>query len=422
MRTNTPGRYWKAYVTVSLFFLIIVMVIAICTRLWVLTAIPIGFLFGFFLQKGGLCGSSAFSEILLMKDLKKAWGIWVCIVTGMAGFALLDLLGWVVLNPKPFIWANYAIGGLLFGIGMVLAGGCVSGCLFKAGTGNLNSIVAIPGIALGVSLVEHGPLQPLFNSLKTLVIKAPDGGSVTIASLTGLPVWIIALIFVVLTLAFSFRLRRKHPKSGDAYSIKNKIRAKSWKPWQAGLLIGLLGIAAYLSSAASGRNYPLGVTHGVMHTQLLITDHNLNHVYQKKPAAAKVEVQAVDGSKTQPVSPKEPAAAPPGKKVSWWLILLVSSLVLGSWVSGRLSGEARLLSKPPQQVITALFGGFLVGIGAALAKGCVIGNIISGWALLSMGTVLFGVVVVLSNWLTTYFYLMGGTIPELVVWFRRSRR
>jgi hypothetical protein len=38
----------------------------------------------------------------------------------------------------------------------------------------------------------------------------------------------------------------------------------------------------------------------------------------------------------------------------------------------------------------------------------VIGNILSGWALLSVGTILFGVVVVLANWLTTWLYLMGA--------------
>jgi uncharacterized membrane protein YedE/YeeE len=420
MTSNTVEKNWLAYVTASLIFLISVTVVAISTNLWVLTAIPIGFLFGFFLQKGNLCGSSAFSEVLLMKDWKKVWGLWICIVTGMAGFAVLDLLGWVVLNPKPFIWGNYVIGGLVFGVGMVLSGGCVSGCLFKAGTGNLNSIVAILGIALGVSSVEYGPLYSVYEGLKTMIIKAPDGGPVTVASLTGLPFWVIAFVIVVLTLVYIFIRSRKNPKSEGAFSIKNKILAKSWKPWQAGLLIGLLGCFAYLSSAASGRNYPLGVTHGVMHVQLLMTDNHLNHVYQKKPALTKMELPAITESKTQAISPKTSTTTPPGKKVSWWLIALVSSLVLGSWVSGRLSGEARLISKPPQQVITALFGGFLVGIGAALATGCVIGNITSGWALLSVGTFLFGVVVVLSNWITTYFYLMNGTIRELVHWSRQS--
>jgi len=38
----------------------------------------------------------------------------------------------------------------------------------------------------------------------------------------------------------------------------------------------------------------------------------------------------------------------------------------------------------------------------------VVGNIMSGWALMSVGTMIFGIVVVLVNWLTTYLYMMGG--------------
>ncbi|GAF73045.1 unnamed protein product, partial [marine sediment metagenome] len=139
--------------------------------------------------------------------------------------------------------------------------------------------------------------------------------------------------------------------------------------------------------------------------------HNLSHVYKKKPAPPKGDTMAPAEAKQQANSAKaSPAATPSGKKVSWWLIALVTSLVMGSWVSGRLSGEARLLPKPPEQILIAFFGGLLVGSGAAFATGCVIGNIMSGWALMSVGTILFGVVAVLSNWITTYFYLMGGSL------------
>jgi uncharacterized membrane protein YedE/YeeE len=269
------------------------------------------------------------------------------------------------------------------------------------------------GIALGVAIVEYGPLQSIYSGLKTLVIKTSDGGPVTMVSLTGMPFWVIALIILILTLLYSVWLRKKRVTSENDTSIKNKILAKSWKPWQAGLVIGLLGSAAYLSSDASGRNYPLGVTHGVLHAQLLITDNNLNHVYKKKVVLTKDNIKPDAGLKGKEETPKVSSATVVNKKVSWWLIALVSSLVLGSWVSGRLSGEARLLPKPPQQVLIALLGGFLVGVGAALARGCVVGNIMSGWALMSIGTVLFGVVVILANWITTYFYMMGGTLSEL---------
>ena len=391
---------WKPYTLISLSAIIILTALAAYYHLWVLTAIPIGFLFGFFLQKGDLCGASAFSEVLLLKDWRKTWGLWVCIIAGMAGFAVLDLLGWVVLNPKPFLWANYLLGGILFGIGMVLAGGCISGSLYKAGIGHINSIVALVGIPIGIALVEYGPLSRLNGTLKTYVWKASDGGPVTLSSLTGVPFWAVAVILILATIFLAI-IKRSRPKSAlpensGGISLIRAVITKSWKPWQAGLLIGILGSAAYLSSAASGRNYPLGVTHGVVHAQLLATDSNLNFVYQRpNPSAA-------------PTAPVPEQAAKPGKKVSLWLITVVVSLVVGGWVAARLSGQARFISKPPEQIFVALIGSILTGAGAAIATGCVVGNIMSGIALASVGMVFFTIIVVLANWATTYLYLMGG--------------
>ena len=102
---NNPKN--KAYALVSLTGIAVILILASITRLWVLTAVPIGFLFGFFLQKGDLCGSSAFSEVIMMKDRRKVFGLWIIIVVGMAGIAVLDVLGWITLNPKPFIYLNY---------------------------------------------------------------------------------------------------------------------------------------------------------------------------------------------------------------------------------------------------------------------------------------------------------------------------
>jgi uncharacterized membrane protein YedE/YeeE len=392
---------WKSYVFTCLAVIVVIIVLSAYFHLPVLTAIPIGFLFGFFLQKGDLCGASAFSEVLLLKSWKKTWGLWVCIVTGMAGFAILDLLGLITLNPKPFQWANILIGGILFGIGMVLSGGCISGTLYKAGIGHINSIVALVGIPIGIALVEYGPFSRLNENLRTNVLKASDSGPVTLSSLTGLPFWAVTAILILMTLIIAW-LKRSNKNSSiqsgtGRTSMMKASMTKSWKPWQAGLLIGILGSAAYLSSAASGRNYPLGVTHGVLHTQMLLTESNLNVVFEKPNPAA----SATTPSQGQPVSPE--------KKVSLWLIFLVVSLVIGSWVSARLSGQARFIPKPPEQIFIALIGSILAGAGAAVAKGCVVGNIMSGVALASIGMVLFTIVVILANWGTTYFYLMGGS-------------
>jgi uncharacterized membrane protein YedE/YeeE len=400
--TQEHASGWKWGAWIGILAIVVCLIVAAWSRVWVLTAVPIGFLFGFFLQKGDLCGASAFSEVLVMKDRRKLAGLWILIVVAMAGFAILELLGWVKLSPKPFLYLNYIVGGVLFGVGMVLAGGCISGCLYKAATGNLNSIVALLTIPAGVMMVEFGPLHSMQTALMRFVIRSEDGGPVTLSTVTGLPYTALASIFAVATLALVILNNRRRPASKRQVSkdpLLKRVLVRPWKPWASGLAIGLLMVPAYLSSAASGRNYPLGITHGVMQAELLLIDQGFAHSWKPAPPAS-----------TAPAPPAIPAK--PAKPVSWWLVLLCAALPLGAWVSARLNGSARLLPKPPDEILFALLGGFLTGVGAAVATGCVVGNIMSGWALMSVGMILFGLVTIVSNWLMTYIYLMGGQLAR----------
>jgi len=383
---------------------------AMITKRWVWTAVPVGQLFGFFLQKGDLCGASAFSEVLLMRDGRKVFGLWIAIVVSMVAFAAATAAGLVTIAPKPLLWINYALGGLIFGVGTVLAGGCISGCLYKSAMGNLNSIAALLTIPAGIAFVEHGPLTKLNGMMKTVKSASAGGGPVTLSSLTGIPFWGWALIFTLLTGALIvFRKKREssqtktEPRIPRGAGLKQFL-VRPWKPWQAGLAIGLLAVFTLLSSASSGRNYPIGVTHGVLHLQELITDNNLLHVFG--PAAAPAGAVAASA----------PSAG--AKKITWWLVLIVAGLFMGALAGAGLSGRIRFEPKPPGQVLTAALGGFLVGVGAGFASGCVVGNIISGWALMSVGMFLFGFAVILGNWLATYFYFMNGTLAEMPATFR----
>ena len=230
----------------------------------------------------------------MMKDWCKLGGIWIVIVTSMIGFTLLSELGLISLNPKPLIWANYIVGGTLFGIGIVLAGGCVSGCLFKTGQGNINSMAGLIGIPLGVCAVAYGPLHSFAKGLKQYNVKAVDGGSVTLSTVTHLPYWLLAIIITAFTLVIALVIKRRRKVSNstsfkhDDKPVFQRILTGRWKPWQAGIAIGILACFAYLSSASSGRNYPLGVTHGVMDVQVLVTDYPLKHIWQPKNRQAEV--------------------------------------------------------------------------------------------------------------------------------------
>jgi hypothetical protein len=259
-------------------------------------------------------------------------------------------------------------------------------------------------------LVWYGPLKNLNDYLLSFVIKSDAGKAVSLYSVTGLPYWALALIFAIPTLAYSLAYLKKNKKRNIGVGSRSfsNIFTKPWKPWQAGIAIGILAAFGYLSSVSTGRNYPIGITHGVAHTYLLISDLNIEHNFgiQKRIQPA---ISPVKGAKLPAISAAKPVE-PQKKVIIWWAILIDLGLVTGAFISGKMSGQAMLLPKPPEQTIVAILGGLLIGIGAAIGTGCVIGNILSGWALMSVGMFIFGFTVLIFNWITTYLYLMGGTI------------
>lgn len=66
------------------------------------------------------------TEVHLFRDGCKLAGLRVAIVVSMVGFAVIERLGWVVLKPKPLLWASWIVGGAIFVAGTVLAGGCIA--------------------------------------------------------------------------------------------------------------------------------------------------------------------------------------------------------------------------------------------------------------------------------------------------------
>ena len=377
----------------------VVAIIAVVTKLWFLTAVPIGFLFGFFLQKGDLCGASAFSEVILLRDRRKLFGLWVAIVTAMAGFSMLELTGWVPLWVKPTYWLAAIVGGVLFGIGMVLAGGCISGCLYKGAAGNLNSIMALLTIPVGLVIAVYGPLSGFRKTLESDAIYNAQMENPSLPAATHMPMWQWALVFAALTIAgvVVARFRKKEavrkPRIEHDGFLKRAL-LRPWKPWVSGMLIGLLAFAGYLSSSASGRDYTLCVVTGVLSTEVLAFESEPIHIFKPLTWEQEEALDGIDG--------------PPGKPVYWWLVLFVAATIPGSLVSAKLSGQAKLLPKPPEQLLTALVGGLLSGLGVGLAGGCVIGNIVMGLAHFSLGMLIFAVATILANWATTYIYLMGA--------------
>ena len=76
-----------------LLVLIVATVLAWVSEEWRVSNLVIGFLFGFFLQRGSFCGASILSSVVLYKDFWGLTGVGTALFTSMAGFAGLSRAG-----------------------------------------------------------------------------------------------------------------------------------------------------------------------------------------------------------------------------------------------------------------------------------------------------------------------------------------
>src|SRR3990167_3102835 len=80
------------------------------------------------------------------KNRLRAWFLAICVA--ILGSQLLQAQGYIDLNKSIYLsanfgWLGHALGGLLFGVGMTLAGGCGQRTLVRVGGGNLKSLVVM---------------------------------------------------------------------------------------------------------------------------------------------------------------------------------------------------------------------------------------------------------------------------------------
>ena len=112
-----------------------------------------GLVFGFILQRAGFCFTASFRDMFTSGDGRLARGVIVAIGVAMTGFAILQGLGIRQPFVLPLGW-HTLVGGYVFGLGMVIAGGCATGTLFRIGEGSVQLLFALPGGMLGAALMS----------------------------------------------------------------------------------------------------------------------------------------------------------------------------------------------------------------------------------------------------------------------------
>jgi hypothetical protein len=109
--------------------------------------------FGIVLQRSRFCLTSSFRDIFMTGDTSLARAVIFSLIISTVGFALLIYLrlpgeGLSGLYIRPF-GLHTAFGAVLFGMGMVIAGSCASGTLWRMGEGYLMQWVVFIGFLAG---------------------------------------------------------------------------------------------------------------------------------------------------------------------------------------------------------------------------------------------------------------------------------
>ena len=157
-----------------------------------------GMAFGAIANKTNFCTMGAISDIVFMQDWRRmrAWLLAIAVAMlatqAMNAAGVIDTGKSIYLTPN-FGWLGAILGGLLFGFGMTMAGGCANKTLVRIGGGNLKSIVVLLVIGVFAYMTLRGligagrvQMEAVANIDLTRHSLASQGLPDMLAALTGL--------------------------------------------------------------------------------------------------------------------------------------------------------------------------------------------------------------------------------------------
>lgn len=340
---------------------------------FVLSGLVIGVAFGFILQRGQFCMNSAFRDTIFMKDLAMFRAYLIALVIMIIGAHLLEDMGTIVLERQTFYPLANLVGGYIFGIGMVLAEGCGSGILYRTGEGLLSAWFAVLGFFIGIGATTHGILNPLLMLLKN------EGLALSLAGKPNAALWELigdgpaAKWSVIFVLAFIFLLVILR---GKPFSVK-KREGLSWPA--TGVCVGVMGVAAFWTSQFWGGGFARGLSFTEPTEELFFT--------------------VLTGNAESRFFPMFDL----GPFQTTWAAFYIIGVPLGSYVSAKALKKFAWRVPRARQLVTVMTGSVMMGFGAVLAGGCNIGQALTGFSTLSVGSVVATIAIIAGNWTMVYF-------------------
>jgi len=358
-----------------------------------ITGLLLGLSAGFIMHRSDYCIAGMFRDLFLFRSLLKLRTLLLLIVSSMVLFELARHLGLLPLYPFPLLGSpslTNVIGGFFFGIGMVLAGGCVVGTLYKMGAGSVLSAVAFAGLIVGSAL--YAEIHPWWRSVASATTFFKE--KITVPQMFNLPPLLLISITTIIASVYFFRWHRQ------GGWVRPTFSPGSVQPWQAALILSLLGVISYIAIGM-----PLGIT----------------TAYAKIAGALEslffsTHVQELAYFKTIPLNYRQPLTSMqlsggPGPQLDAIALIqfpVIAGIILGGTLSAVLLKEFRMyVHLPWRQYLSAAVGGVIMGLASRMAPGCNVWHLFGGIPILAAQSLLFLVGLFPGAWLGSQILSRG---------------
>jgi hypothetical protein len=349
--------------------------------MFIVSAMLCGAALGWVLQRGRFCMNSAFRDTIFIKDFTYMHAYLLALAVAISGANALNDLGMITLSAQPFWPFAHIIGGYIFGLGIVLAGGCGSGIWFRVGEGQLNAWVAVLGFYVGIATTMSGLLQPLYKASRSVTLLA-DKPTVYALVGGGENLMIKWGVIIAICVAIGLYIRSSNPlKFG-------KQKGYYWSV--TGVLLGAIAVISFWASAQWGG----GFARGLSFTTPTIEFFNTITRHDASPTIF-------------------PIRSLLGYIQTTWGVFFIVAVPIGAYLSARGLKEFGWKVPPAKELLTVFGGSLMMGLGASLALGCNMGQGITGVSTLSVGSIFATISIILGNWTMVYFKFIKPMQDEL---------
>ncbi len=346
---------------------------------------------GAVVNKTHFCTMGAVSDWVNIGDTGRMRAWVFAMAVALIGVIVLEATGKINLSGETFppyrtanfAWPRYIVGGLLFGIGMVLASGCGNKTLVRVGSGNLKSLTVLLIGMIAAYLMLWSPLfekaflpwlQPATVNLAKHGMPTQHAGDVISGLLGQAPSktnnLAVALMFAVGMLLFAF---------------KSKDFRESFDNILSGAVVGLAVVAGwYLTGGPLGQSWK-------------------DYADMATDIPSRVQVQSY--TFISPMGDSVRYLLDPSK---WTLInfgvAALAGVILGSFLYAVFTQNFRIeWFASFGDFINHAIGGVLMGIGGVLSMGCTVGQAITGMSTLAIGSMLTFIAIVAGATATMKF-------------------